>query len=247
MSPWSNEHASRIRTAARPLIAGLVAFGLAACGSDDGGTTTGPDDISEQQAAEVATAVSTAVGHAFGAALGAGGSASVAPGAALAPTSLNELPVAAETTSWDFSNTASCPQGGSLSADGSGTITTTQSSGSTSIQWDWSSDVSYSDCGVGTDEGAYTLSTSSPLQFDGTGQVTSDGEGSGSGSFDWTYSGSFSWSEAGGPSGSCDMNLTTSLTFQSSGSTGTWTGSVSGSICGHSIDESWDTTINVGA
>ncbi len=245
MGSWRDERFPMLRSTAMSMVVGLAVFGLAACGGDDNGGPTDPgDDISEEQAAEVAAAVSAGMGHAFGLALSGGGSASVAPGA-LTPGSVDGMPMAAETFQWNMDNSGACPEGGDASTSGSGTITSTEGNNSTTVDFDWNADVNYNDCGVSTDDGIFTLSTSSPLSFTGSGTVTSNDEGGGTGSFTWNMDGTVDWSE-GSESGSCGINLTTSLDFSSSGSGGgTWTGGISGSVCGHSIDESWDTTISV--
>lgn len=245
MSSWTDERFPMVRSTAMSMVVGLAVFGLAACGGDDNGGPTDPgDDISEEQAAEVAAAVSAGIGHAFGLALAGGGSASMAPGA-LTPGSVDGMPVAAETFDWNFDNSGACPEGGNASTSGSGTITSTEGSGSTTVDWDWNADVDYNDCGVSTDNGIFTLSTSSPLNFTGTGTVTSNDQGGGTGSFTWNFNGTVDWNGSG-DSGSCSINMTTSLDFSSSGSGGgSWTGSISGSVCGQSVDETWDTTITV--
>lgn len=228
-----------LRSAAIPALAGFVVFGLAACG-DDG--PTGPD-VSQQQAEEVAAAVNSGVFQAFGIATGGSGSASRAP-SALAPRSY-EMPTTISDGSYTFDNSTSCPQGGSLSASGDGTINTSQTQNTTTIEWDWNAQASYSNCGVETDQGnIFVLNTSSPIQFTGNGTVTSDQAGGGTGSFTWNYSGTIDWDEQGGPSASCDVDLTTTLDLQSSQNTFELSGSVRGTTCGRDINRTFSTTFS---
>lgn len=225
------------------ILAGLVAVGLTACGGDDG--PAGPDgDVSQAQAEKVAVAVNTAAGQAFGAAAQQSGSTSLLS-AALAPAASTGPGARAATLDWSFDSSADCPQGGMASVDGDGTIETNEDA--SSISWDWSSQVGYDGCGVETEDAVFTLTTSSPVQFTGSGQLTSDDAGGGTGSFDWSVSGTVQWDEQGGASDTCDFDLAAGLDIESTGSSASSTGSVSGSVCGRTVERSWSGTIDLGS
>lgn len=228
----------------RALVALLLVGGVVACSDDP----TGPDgdaEISQQQAAEVATAVTAAVGQTFSAALGQGGTAARIPvGAGLEGAA--SLPAAADEFSWDFDTSESCPITGSVAVSGGGTVNTTSGETGSSTSWDWQATADYDGCGVETEEGTFTLSSTSPLQFGGNGQLSSEGE-SYQGSFNWDYTGGFSWTKQGGPSGECDVDLAASLSFEGGTGSSAWSGSVQGTVCGHSVDRDWSTTIDVGS
>lgn len=199
------------------LLLSLAAFGLTACGDDD---PTGPDDISPEKAAQVSQAVNEALGMTFG----------------LFDPTFNTVPadVSAETISFD--ETVSCPVSGSVTATGS--LTTTEVD-ATTTDFGWQTDASYSDCGVDVDGATFVLNTSSPFSVDGSGTVVVDDTDGSLSTYDfsWTYSGDVDWSEEGAGSGSCSMNLTGALTYDDASET--FTGSVTGSSCGHSVDEEY--------
>lgn len=231
-----------LRVLASVALASLMAVGLAACGDDE---PAGPDgDVSQAQAERVAVAVNAAAGQAFGAAAqqsGSGALLNVAP----TPAASTGRTARAATLDWTFDNSASCPVAGSASVAGEGTIETTDDA--SSVSWVWTSQVGYDGCGVETQDGVFTLTTSSPLQFTGSGQLTADDAGGGTGSFDWSVSGTVQWDEQGGPSDTCDFDLSASLDVESTGSSASSTGSVSGSVCGHTVQKDWSGTIDLGS
>lgn len=225
------------------LLAGALAVSLAGCG-DDG--PSGPDgEISQAQAEKVASAVNTAAGQAFSAAAAEQSDAGSLVTAALAPAASTGTVTRAATYDWSFENSADCQPGGTVTVDGDGTIETTEDA--SSVSWDWSSQVGYDGCTVETEDGLFTLTTPSPLQFAGTGQVTTDEAGGGSGSFDWSLTGTVDWDEQGGPSGTCDLDLDASLDIEATQTSASATGSVTGSVCGHSIERNWDGTLTLGS
>lgn len=216
----------------------LAAFGLAACGGDD---PAGPEEeISAEQAERVALAVSEAAGRAAGLALADGQSAA---GSVTSP--LLERSVQPRTQqdpgsfTWDFDSSTECPEGGTVGAAGSGSLESSEDGGT--VSFDWTAEVSYDECGVETDDGTFFLSTASPVDLDGSGQAVSD-DGSLEGSFDWSYAGSVAWDELDGPSGTCTIDLTASLDFQGGASGATWSGTVTGLVCGQGVDREWSAT-----
>lgn len=232
-----------LRVVSLALLAGLVAVGLTACGGDDG--PSGPDgEVSQAQAAKVAVAVNAALGQAFGAAAQQGGYAAFGP-RSLAPAAYSHASVRPATVEWDVDHSTTCPQGGTVTMAGGGTIDTDEEAGS--IAWSWTSDVGYDGCVVEADDGLFTLTATPPLEFAGSGQFTSDGGQGGSGSFAWDVAGTVQWDEQGGPSGTCELDLSASLEIDSSESSFSSTGSITGSICGHAVDDDWSGTITLGA
>lgn len=218
----------------------LAAFGLAACGDAD---PAGPEQkISAEQAEKVALAVSEAAGRAAGIALAEGQSAAgtVTPPLALERSVQPRTQQGSGQFTWDFDSSSECPEGGTVSAAGSGSLESTDDGGT--IGFDWAARVSYDECGVETDEGTILLSTSSPVDLAGSGQAVNDGEGSLQGSFDWSYAGSVAWDELDGPSGTCTIDLTASLDFEGGASDASWSGTVAGSVCGQSVDREWNAT-----
>lgn len=232
-----------LRVVALAFLAGLVTVGLAACGDDDG--PSGPDgEVDQAQAAKVAVAVNAALGEAFGAAAQQGGSAAFGPGS-LATAASSDASVRPATLEWDVDHSTTCPQGGTVTMAGGGTIDTDEEAGS--IAWSWASDVGYDGCAVESDDDLITLTTTLPLEFTGSGQFTSDGGQGGSGSFAWDVAGTVQWDEQGGPSGTCDLDLSASLEIDSSESSFSSTGSITGSLCDHAVDDDWSGTITLGA
>lgn len=202
------------------LLLSLATFGLAGCGGD----STGPGDVSPEKAAQVAEAVNTAAGMAFGTQF------NVTPG--------NTVPadmatVSAETFTWD-NQSVSCPVSGSVTMNGSITVTETSS---TRAEFDWQSDTDYGDCGVQVDNSTFVLNTSTPLSIDGSGVIETDGSGNlETYDFSWTYSGNVNWNEEGGPDGTCSIDLTGTMSIDADLNI---TGSVKGTSCGQSVNETW--------
>lgn len=232
----------------------MLAFALTLGACDDG--PTGPD-ISQKQAEEVADAVTHGVFQGLGIALGeAGGTASRAP-SVFTPRSY-EMPNTLADGSYTFDNSTSCPQGGSLHVIGDGTINTSQTQNTTTIDWNWNAQASYSTCRVdirdGNDAKVIGLTTSSPIQFTGSGSVTSGGSqltgGSSvstvgtSGTFTWNYSGTVDWNEQGGPSASCDIDLTATLNVTGNQNILEFSGSVQGTTCGHDVDQTFSSSFS---
>lgn len=242
------------KTLALSLISAF-ALTFGACG-DDG--PTGPD-ISQQQAEEVAAAVSNGVFQGFGIVLGGGGGAASGAPEAFRPWSDRTAPTLAN-GSYTFDDGASCPQGGSLSVSGDGTVTTTQTQNATTTEWDWNAEASYSSCGVAIDDGqqpdaiSFVLDTSAPIQFTGNGSLTAgsaqlDGGDlvstvGTSGTFTWNYSGTIEWDEQGGPSATCGVDLTTTLSVTGNESFVELSGAVSGTACGHDVDRPFSATFS---
>lgn len=243
MHTSSENRLPAFRVASLAVVAGFLASGLTACGDDDG--LSGPDGaVSQAQAAKVAVAVNTALGEAFGAAAQQGGSAVFEP-RSLVTAASSDASVRPAMVEWKLDHSTTCPQGGSVTMAGGGTIDTDEEAGS--IAWSWTSDVGYDGCAVESDDGLFTLTTASPVEFTGSGQFTSDGGQGGSGSFAWDVTGTVQWDEEGGPSGTCDLDLSVSLEIDSSESSFSSTGSITGSICGHAVDDDWSGTITLGA
>lgn len=202
------------------LVAGF-ALVLGACG-DDGPTEPDDDgpDISQGKAEQVANAVTIGTAQAF-----------------------TVLFASAQDGTFSFDDTASCPEGGSAGASGEGTGDTSDQAG----EFDWNAELSFTDCGVATNildgqEGGsfFTLSTSSTISF--TGNATLSSSSNDTNTVTWNNVGTVDWTEQGGPSETCEVDLTTTLESESLFDPDVVDVSLDGTACDRTIDQTFQIT-----
>lgn len=197
----------------RLALAAVLATGLVACGDDDPSGPLAGDDLTAAEAEVMMEALAEAGGLAV---TGFGGAQAAAPSRApFGPVSVEE--------------TVDCPQGGSIALSGS-------ISGDTADDGTGTVDYSFTQLHQAcqsTAESAATVWT-----FDGDPDVTVDMEMTiteSSFTMDGVQQGAVQWSSEG-RSGTCGIDVT--YTFSGSQSGASFSGSVSGTVCGHDVSES---------
>lgn len=210
----------RSRALLTAVVGVFVAFGLTACGDDDG---TGPEgDMTQDEAREVARAVTQQLGFLGFAGIG---------GASVQPDLRFEDGTANQTVDFDFEQ--SCPGGGTVGFSG------TVSGDQTSTTLD--ADIDYNDCTQTPDQRTVTLNTTPVFDMTSTFEVVSETEFQ----MNSDLAGGFDW-DIEGKTGSCSLDLTSDLTVTvaSDGSSATVSVSTTGQICGQQIDESFESTVS---
>jgi hypothetical protein len=204
---------------AAALLAGAI---LAACG-DGGATGPGAATLSADRAGRIAESVVRQVGV-FGFA-GAGSSAQ---------SDLVARDVSAETTS-TVELESECPGGGTVAF--SGEIVAGAEAGTSTLQ----GDLAYDGCTRSPAEETITLTTRPAFDLTSDLQLVSDTELQ----MDSGLGGPFDW-EVEGDSGSCELDLDSSLALSASpdGTTLTVSATAVGRICGHDVDRSFEATVS---
>lgn len=176
------------------------------------GDSTGPANLSEEQVGDMLEAMSAV--SSFGTEAGPGMAALSSPGSALANVVVT------------VSQTVDCPNGGSASVNG--TVDENEQAGTATVQITQS----FSAC-------AATSSRGRVWTFDGNPNIVtnvsaSNNETTGAFSMTATQVGGIRFTSDLG-SGSCQVNLTITL----SGDANSFQGGMSGSACGHNIEQSF--------
>lgn len=198
------------RVPAGVLAAAAVALGVSACGGDD---PTGPvgDALSQAEAEIMMEALAEAGGLVVG---GFGGQAAPAR-APFGPVTVDE--------------TMSCPDGGTIAVSGSFSGESNDD-GTGTVEYDFTQ--IHQGCRATAD------ADGSVWTFDGDPEVTVDmlmAVTETSFDLDGTQSGAVSWAN-GDRSGTCQIDVTYAFSGSESGQT--FSGSVSGTVCGHQVSES---------
>lgn len=217
---------SRNRLYAIPLLFSLAV--LVACGGDDDngtGPDTSGDELTQQETVEMLDALAAVGSFSFGL---SGASYSIVDGPQAALIAASAVPV-----SETFDETESCPQGGSVRFDGEVNGDVDQETGAADLTF--SMVQSHMDC-VASSESGTTFTFSGAPSITTTMDLTSTSDGSFQ--IDGSQDGTLGW-ETSGKSGSCGFDLT----FEFSGSANSFSGSISGTACGNSINETFDETI----
>lgn len=210
-----------IRTRWTALFALLPLFALVACGGGDDGTGPGGSDdageqLTEQEVGEMMDALAAA--GAFEPPSAGSGSAPPAGVAAAVPVEL------------DVDNRYDCPAGGTVRVSGSMSGEVDQDTGAGSFQLTMTQ--THEDCVADSQSGTRFKFNGAPsLDTDMDFDVTSAGDFTATG----THGGSLLW-ETDGRQGTCTVDLT----YDVSGSGDSYSGSVSGTVCGVSFSESLD-------
>jgi hypothetical protein len=194
--------AHRVATAAAAL-----AF-ISAC-SGDSITETSGDPLSEQEVQEIFAALS-AIGNSV---LPLAQVVAPSDGPQLAPVPIDE----------DFSDSAPCPNGGTLTVDGNVSGTIDDETFDADLEFDLKQDMNA--CGITTASDVQFVLDGAP-DIDVVGSIVLAGE-SISGSL--SYQGGFSWEADDGRSGTCGVDVDVSVSSTSQ------TGTASGTICDLSI------------
>ena len=186
-----------------------LSAGLAACGDDDP-TDPGGDDLTEAEAAVMMEALVEAGGFGLDDLSGGG-------------------PAAVE-FEFEVDDTAPCPGGGNIHVQGTLSGDADQETGFGS--YDWVFTQTHDDCT------AQAPSDGSTWTFDGSPNVVLDLDidvSETTFAMDGVQQGAIAWA-SGGKNGTCQINV--SYSFSGDQGANTFTGTVSGTICGFSVDES---------
>lgn len=201
----------------RKLVVGLTALFTmsAACGSDKK-SSTGPSGDTPTQAEFVSMmgALEAVGAWSFGGGLFGTG--------ALAADGM----IAGQTVSVPLDETNACPGGGTTRVSGNVSMTVS----GTGYNYTGNLTQKYTNCkGTGSDGTVFTFNGSPTLNITMSSTETSY-------SITLKQGGSFSWA-AGSRGGTCPINLTITATADASGTTSS--GSVTGTMCGQSVNDSF--------
>lgn len=197
-------------------LAPALALGLAACG---GGFTASGDPLTEAEAADLAAGLVEGGFAGFG---GLAGSPAQAPGLAAANVTIT------------LNDTAPCDGGGTVAVNGSLTANVDQSGTSGSFGFDYA--LAPSGCQVASGDKTFTINGDPNLKVKGNFTFSSNGTTeSFQGSLN--YDGKFKWTSSDGRGGACGVDLAANYDFTFSTTT-TGTASVSGSVCGVTVNRS---------
>lgn len=201
------------------VLAGTV---LAACG-EEGATGPGAATLSADEAGQIAESVVQQVGV-FGFA-GAGSSAQ---------SDFVARYVSAETTS-TLDLESECPGGGTVAF--SGEIVADSEAATSTLQ----GELAYDGCARSPSDETITLTTQPAFDVTSDLQLVSDTELQ----MDTDLGGPFDW-EVEGDSGSCELDLDSSMVLSASpdGTTLTVSATAVGRICGHEVDRSFEATVS---
>lgn len=205
------------RAAGIALAAVLPLLALAACGGDDGTGPGGEDDLSAEEVEEMTEALAAA--GAFAPAFGVPTFSPPAGSAAREPVSMS------------IDQTVSCPQGGSIGMSGNLQGDYDDETGEGAFNLAISQD--YMDCVSTAESSGRTFTFGGGMDMDLDMEVSQN-----SFSMDGTNQGTLQWSTSG-RSGSCSVNVS----YQFSGSETSFTGQVSGTVCG--VDVSQDLSMSI--
>jgi hypothetical protein len=202
-------------------LAPILALGLAACG---GGFTASGDPLTESEAADLAAGLVEGGFAGFGSFAGA-------PSRAPSATATN--------VTVTLNDTAPCEGGGTVALNGSMTANVDQSGNSGTFGFNYT--VTPSGCKTTSGDKTFTISGDPNLKAKGDFSFSS---GTNSSTFEGslTYNGKFSWTSSDGRAGSCGVDLTANYDFTFGGITATGSASVSGTVCGVTVNRSVSVT-----
>ena len=202
----------RFRTTITSYATAAALLSLTACGNDPLGVNSG-DQLSSLEIQSVF--------NAMWAAFSSGGVASSpagAPGVGLVPIPINQ----------SFTFSADCPLGGSIGIDGSanGQIDDQTLEGNLSMTFTYT----LNECAVTANDITVTVSHNPEIVFEGGFTYSQDLL-----TVDGTERGGFEYVASDGRQGSCAIDLSFSVSYNSG--TQTSTASVTGEVCGLSVDQ----------
>ena len=196
-------------------LAPVLVLGLVACG---GGFTSSGDPLSGTEANDLAAALVE------GGAAGLGGFGAAAP---------SRAPGAVATTiSQAIHDTIPCT-GGDLALDGNASVTGSQGSSTITVGFDYT--VAHHGCQLPAGGKTFTINGDPNIKAQGDFTLTS---GTTSSSFNGSlsYGGKFDWTSSDSRAGVCGVDLTANYDFTFGGTTTTGSATLTGSVCGVSVN-----------
>ena len=202
-------------------LAPVLALGLAACG---GGFTASGDALTESEAADLAEGLVENGFAGFG-------------GAAGAPSRAPSMPAANVTVTLD--DTAPCEGGGTVALKGSLSVNVNQAGTSGTFGFDYT--VAPSGCQLIAGGKTFTINGDPNIKANGDFSFTS---GTNTETFEGSlnYDGKFGWTSSDGRAGACGVDLTANYDFTFGGTTTTGTATLTGSVCGVTVNRSVSVT-----